>query len=77
MTVRWIEFPRPGTTVLDGRWMVTVWNDAGNFVTFADFKHGRWLDDHGEELDGIVIAIAHAPKPYVEPEPSEIGDPCE
>lgn len=39
----WIEFPRPGTSFGDGRWLCTVEVDGWKRVEILELRLGRWL----------------------------------
>ena len=74
-TLQWIPWPRAGTSLKDGRWLCTV-NCPGEIppVTFLTLEAGTWFEDDGCSVDeSKILAIALCPRPYPEPEPSEIG----
>lgn len=67
MSVRWIPFPLPGTSVLPGRWLCTIQSRDGKTVLPMDLDKGAWRHVHGRATrrDEVVTAIAHMPEPYL------------
>lgn len=71
MSVQWIPFPRPGTSVLPGRWLCTIQSRDGAKVLPLDLGDDFiWRHVHGLALrsDELVTAVAFMPAAYGESE---------
>ena len=68
MSINWIEYPRPGTSVGEGRWLCTVFTPRRSRVEFLNLIDGDWYFDDDQPLTRAkVIAIAYVPEPYTAP----------
>ncbi len=66
MSIKWIKYPRPGTSVLAGRWLVTVETGATLTTDILQLEGGEWYWPDGSKLADRerVVAVAYVPEPY-------------
>jgi hypothetical protein len=67
MSIKWIPFPRAGTSVEPGKWLCTVKTGHTLGVEVLDLDDGVWYRNGAEWLTDReqVIGIAHIPDPMV------------
>lgn len=67
MSIKWIPFPRAGTSVESGKWLCTVKTGHTLGVEVLELDDGVWYRNGAEWLTDReqVIGIAYVPEPMV------------
>lgn len=65
-SISWIPYPRPGTSLLSGRWLASVELGTTFETEILDLECGQWYWPDGSRLGDRekVVAVAHVPAPY-------------
>lgn len=65
-SINWIPYPRPGTSLLSGRWLVSVELGTTLETEILELEMGQWYWPDGARLGDRekVVAVAQLPSPY-------------
>ena len=65
-SINWIPYPRPGTSLLSGRWLASVELGTTFETEILELEMGQWYWPDGARLGDRekVVAVAQLPPPY-------------